>query len=242
MVCGTLKTCCAGVAFFVLTVGASAKTCVWSGDAKDGKWSTAENWVDGAVPADGDIVSVSGAYGSDMENDIDNLSVSRIWFLGEDAVRLTGKALSIKATVEKAWTNQCPLECQVPLKFSPMSNSGVWNIYATCEKETHFYQKIESTSGCRLNLYSTFVSGQNNRHVYFHAPVVGAQISVLPCGGHFHFYESLTNSNYISSSSYSDKGSACKACFYKPLKYGYMNLAFKHHRGILQRKMHRAGG
>ena len=89
---------------------AEPNTCVWTGAARDGKWSTSGNWENGVKPVSGndDWVSVSAATaGETMENDIDDLAIKKFYATGSGKyLTLTGKEISIwDAGV--SWSNAC---------------------------------------------------------------------------------------------------------------------------------------
>lgn len=205
---------------------AESRECIWTGAAQDGKWSSSANWRDGSAPEKGDVVIVSGAYGTDMEMDIEGLSISRMVFDGHDPVHITGKELTIENKQSTAfWTNSCPLVCDIPLVCK--SGNSIWNKYFVSLAETHFNGEIKTSDDRCLCLHTPYNTGRQSYHVYFNAPVTGEKVSMLPCGGNFYVYSGVTGTTYITSSSYSDSGATCSVYFYAPIKYGYINIAFK---------------
>ncbi len=59
----------------------AGNTCVWTGAAGDGKWSTAENWAEGTAPASGNddrLVFISDAAPLVVSNDVADISVGYI--------------------------------------------------------------------------------------------------------------------------------------------------------------------
>ena len=218
----------ATVAILALCRAAFASaTTVWTGAAGDGKWSTPGNWEGGVVPVSGndDTVSLNGANGADMENDIDNLTVARICFSGTDQVRLTGKELTIGTSTSEiyVWTNSCPVICEAPIKVK--TNVAPDNRYVVFYKDVHFYAPISTTGTAKqLRIHSRPNSGAS---AYFHAPVTGGRIYLEPSVSSFHFYEGFTTTVFTASSSYGDAGSNW-AYFYKPIKNGnYFQIAFR---------------
>ena len=217
---------CASAVLLAMTPFAEGKECVWTGGANDGKWSSTANWANGAVPETGDAVVVSGEQGPDMEMDIEGLSVTRIVFDGSSPVHISGNELVVNNELQTpVWTNFCPVVCDMPLSFK--AKGEIWHKYIVALKETHFNCAIKSPDDRCLNLHSGYNNGIPQYHVYFHAPVTGQKLSMLPCGGSFHFYSGVTGTTYITSSSYSDQGAGRSVYFYAPVKCGYMNVSFK---------------
>ena len=64
---------------------------VWTGDAGNGKWSTAANWLDDAVPQNGSVVVLSGS--GPMTDDIPGLQLQEILDYG--SLQLSGDAFSV---------------------------------------------------------------------------------------------------------------------------------------------------
>jgi hypothetical protein len=87
MIAMVKKVTFAALTWSVLTVNAlSGADCVWTGDAGDGKWSTAGNWQDDKTPSTGDKVVLTGAgtVNSEINNDIgeaqeEHPTVQSIW-------------------------------------------------------------------------------------------------------------------------------------------------------------------
>src|SRR6478672_4476342 len=71
-----------GCAAFGLAPSAVADTLIWSGGGATAKWSDSGNWS-GVVPADGDILVFQGGQPKPVNtNDLSNLTLSRIRFIG----------------------------------------------------------------------------------------------------------------------------------------------------------------
>ena len=210
----------------VLVGTAFAADCVWTGAAGDGKWNTPGNWDGNAVPVNGDKLTLSGASGSEMENNIENLSIQQISFIGSDPVHLTGNGFTINSsTIAYAWTNTCPLVCDVPLTVR--ASGSIWNQYMIFEGETHFYREVNAPSDRKINFHIRPTVG---KPVYFHAPVTAQKIGFESASNALYFYEGVTSTVYMSSSTFSDTGSYW-TYFYKPIKSGdYFNITFRRFR------------
>ena len=90
---GNYRACFSGKG--TVTVTSDGPASVWTGGAGDGKWSSAENWQDGVVPADSSIVELSNP-GADAEivNDIPGLTLCQLFLKGSRPLRLSGQAIA----------------------------------------------------------------------------------------------------------------------------------------------------
>ena len=231
MRCGSLLCRKIMMAAIVTALGAACfavpATNVWTGAAGDGKWSTPGNWEGGVVPVsgNGDTVIVNGTNGSDLENDIDDLVITRIFLIGSATVNLTGKPLTVGYPAEDfsyCWTNSCPVNCYIPINVKMTSKPN--DRYLVFFKNVNFYAPITGVGSKNLHLHSRPNSGAS---VYFHAPVTAECLYLQQSANSFHFYASITTTTYTSSASYGDSGAGW-AYFYVPMKNGnYFNSAFR---------------
>ena len=80
-----------------------ASAAAWTGEAGDGKWSTAGNWLDDALPRNGGVVLFNAAAGGAATMDIPGLSVASVKFGADAGSFAQGGAQML--TVESALTN-----------------------------------------------------------------------------------------------------------------------------------------
>lgn len=119
-----IKRIASGITAFLLSITslfvfapniASAATRTWDGSAGDGKFSTAENWSDDTVPANGDSVvfPVSAAPTSDtsITQDISGLSLASLSVTGDTGsecgglyprYNITGAALTVTSSIDSS--------------------------------------------------------------------------------------------------------------------------------------------
>ena len=104
------RTIATSVVVAFLCAGSSsalfAKTCIWTGGGGDNNWSTPGNWGGTdmtALPAEGDSVILLNGGGTPLiNNDIRGLTLNSLSFQGDNALKLSGEALSLTA----AFTNK----------------------------------------------------------------------------------------------------------------------------------------
>ena len=73
---------------------------VWSGAAGDGKFSTAGNWLGGAMPSAGDDIFIDAASAGAIDNDMGELALNSITFKATTApVTITGGAITGLAAI-----------------------------------------------------------------------------------------------------------------------------------------------
>ena len=75
------------IAQFGSSVSVSAATVSWDGEAGDGKFSTAQNWSNDAVPTNGDQLTFNASVATgntsvELDNDLSGLSVAGITYTG----------------------------------------------------------------------------------------------------------------------------------------------------------------
>lgn len=105
---------------------AGAATRTWTGAAGDGRWSTAGNWEEGVAAGAGDTVYLTGANDGVISNDVENLSIfSAILTNTAKTVTLVGGKITFTATSARAWSNNCPVVCHVPIDFSTRSSTEI---------------------------------------------------------------------------------------------------------------------
>jgi len=96
------------IAQFGSSVSVSAAAVTWDGGAGDGKFSTAQNWSNDAVPSNGDQLTfnASVAMGStnvELDNDISGLSVDGVTYTGSTSgyasLIIGGNALTVTGDI-----------------------------------------------------------------------------------------------------------------------------------------------
>ena len=115
---------------FLVSAALAGNVCTWIGGAGDGKWSTSGNWEGGTIPGAGDIAYLSGSNTATISNDVENLTINRIYFTNSVPVTLTGGKITLTgdSTVKMVWSNACPVTCYAPLEIGTSSSSSQLNL------------------------------------------------------------------------------------------------------------------
>ncbi|MBR2983042.1 MAG: hypothetical protein IKC80_07405 [Kiritimatiellae bacterium] len=187
------RTIATSVVVAFLCAGSSsalfAKTCIWTGGGGDNNWSTPGNWGgtdEAALPAEGDSVILSNGGGTPLiNNDIRGLTLNSLSFQGDNALKLSGEALSLTAAFTQkvsagVSTNSVPLiftgNGDISFSGSVVFECGVTNL--TSEK-----------------MYVRCVVSDKNYAACFNAPYHAPRCSLYFSNhkrkGHIHFCDEV---------------------------------------------------
>lgn len=202
----------------LLTATAFAgNVCTWTGNAGDGKWSTPGNWEGEVVPDDGDIAWISGTGTATISNDVENLSINRVYFTNSAPITLTGRKITLTgdSSVKTVWSNACPVTCCAPLDIGMSSSSSQLNLIfddsATISNDVTSsstkiitFQMESQLAKSALHIYGSvtmpsataYFQATSSRSIYLHGSVdvktLGGNAKQPPGAGYNYLYQPAT--------------------------------------------------
>ena len=138
-----------------VAVGENAYTgpCVWTGEAGDGKFSTAGNWVAGKVPSDGATIVFNAMERSAVENDLGELQIDSVTFGAKCSnVGINGGAFTGVRTV----TNHSPTTqfFYVPVVFGNDGDAEIDVTLSSTSAFVGFVGGVKGTAPANHTVYS----------------------------------------------------------------------------------------
>ena len=137
-----------------VAVGENAYTgpCVWTGEAGDGKFSTAGNWVAGKVPSDGAAIVFNAMERSAVENDLGELQIDSVTFGAKCSnVGISGGAFTgVRTVTNLSGTTQF---FYVPVVFG---NDGDAAIDVTLSSTSAFVGFVGGVKGTTLANHTVY--------------------------------------------------------------------------------------
>ena len=208
----------------LLTATALAADCTWTGGAGDGKWSSAGNW-EGGVPGAGDIAYLSGSNTATIVNDVENLTINRIYFTNSVPITLTGGKITLTgdSTVKTVWSNACPVTCYAPLEIGTSSSSSQLNLMF--DDSTTISNDVTSSSKKAVAFQMQKQYTKRELHIYGSVNMPSATAYFQPANNSIRLYGPVTVKTLSGGST--GPTPAGYYYLYQPATYNVLEIAYR---------------